>query len=268
MLDISNFQTTVSESSSKGNQTKFYNEGYWYKLDSYNCQQGLAENFVSRLCDCIKDFPYVPYQSLQVLYKDEIYNACCSPNMYNSDVTFISLRKLFKNNNIPLRIFTENENITSNIYNVLCKTEQLTGLDLLHYFNNLLFLDALILNEDRHYMNLGVCMSNSEYKIAPCFDNGSSLFCVNWTYRKTKSFQENLDRAKSCARPFSKFYDKQIKALQELKAQPIQINALALSYLLNTYNNKLYTKEQNQLIKNILLARLNYYAYKEVFVYV
>jgi hypothetical protein len=189
--------------------------------------------------------------------------------MYNDlNISFISLRRLFKKNNIPLNIFIKNESIEVNIKNVINTVGNLTGIDISTYLFRLLLLDALIINEDRHYMNLGICTNGHNYLNASCFDNGSSLFCTNWTYRKTKSLQENLNSAKSVARPFSKFFDKQVQACINLGAKPLIINKIGLDNLLTSYYNDYYNKDMNNLIKDVLRSRLDYYKNSGVYIYV
>ena len=56
MINIDEFSTTISESSSKGNQRKFYHNDYWIKLDNDRCNEGLAEEFVSKFENLILDF--------------------------------------------------------------------------------------------------------------------------------------------------------------------------------------------------------------------
>lgn len=269
MLELNDCTKVIINSSSKGNQKKFYNNGVWIKLDNENCYEGLAEEFVSKFCECIYDFPYVQYECDKFLYRDDIYNGCYSRNMYNrQDIAFISLRSLFKQWDKPQNLFFINESTEINIQNVVSLIYNKTGLDLLDYFRRLLFLDCLIINEDRHIMNLGICYCNSDSKfyLAPCFDNGSSLFCTNWTYRKRKTLEENIDFAKSVARPFSKFYDKQAKALLNLGCSPLVINKNSLDYFLSSYHNSLYTDELNLRVKKVLVNRLNYYQNK-IFLY-
>lgn len=143
------------------------------------------------------------------------------------------------------------------------------GLNLLDYFRRLLMLNCLIINEDRHIMNIGVChcRSNGLYYEAPCFDNGSSLLCMNWTYRKRKTLEENIASAKSVARSFSKFYDKQLQALSDLGVSPLRINKMEVEHLIKTYYNPLYSRELNDRVKVVLVNRLNYYQGK-AFIYV
>ena len=259
MINFDNLQQIQSESSSKGNQLKFYNNSLWYKLDSPYCYQGLAEEFISYIESCIMNFSYVQYQAIKGYCKDEEVRGCYCQNMYSSTTQFISFRNILRNKGISSNIFIKYDNTADNIKAVVETLYNLTGLNLLEYLKNILFLDALIINEDRHWMNLGICLTNNKYHVAPCFDNGSSLFCVNWTYRKRKSFEENIEFAKTSARPFSKFYDKQINALLSLGCSPLVIDINRLQQVINQYNNVNYDKEQVNLIKKVLINRLNYY---------
>lgn len=271
MLVVDGFDTVLSESSSRGNQHKFYRDGYWVKLDNQNCSEGLAEDFVSNFESCIYDFPYVVYKSEQIEYNDIIYNGCVCANMYNrADTIFISLRHILKESDIPLSILTSCENIEVNIDNLVKTLYDIVGINLLPYFGRLLLLDCLILNEDRHIMNLWVvkCISDGRFYEASCFDNGSSLFCVNWTYRRRKSFEENIKSAKSVARPFSKFYDKQVDALIALGVKPLVINKVKLDYFLSSYHNSFYSDSMNELVRSVLINRLSYYSGRGVYTFV
>ena len=262
MLDVDGFKEVISESSSKGKQLKFYKDGYWVKIDNSNCYEGLAEDFVSKFESCIYEFPFVDYKSDIILYNDEENNGCLSYNMYNRlYTTFISFKKLLRQNGIPQNIFIASQDIKENIENVRRFAYNTVGLDLLDYFRRLLLLDCLIINEDRHIMNIGVvyCDKDNKYYETPCFDNGSSLFCTNWTYRKRKSLEENIEFAKTVARPFSTFYDKQLDALLSLGCKPLVIDKKRVEILLENYYNKLYSEELNNRIKDVLKNRLNYY---------
>ena len=269
MISIDDFHTVKSESSSKGNQHKFYSNGYWVKLDNYRCSEGLAEEFVSKFESLIIDFPYVEYKTDLFSLNGDEYKGCYCYNMYNAiNVVFYSLRHILKSNNIPLNIFIKDEDIAKNIQNVIEVIFKITGLNITDYLFRLLFLDALILNEDRHYMNLGVCCRGTQYIQSDCFDNGASLFCTNWTYRKNKSLEENIASAMSVARPFSKFYDKQVDACIRLGAKPLQIYKKGLDWLIINYHNPLYDDKMNNLVKAVLSDRLAYYYNKGVYEFI
>lgn len=154
MLDLSDLEHIKFGGLSKGNQIKFYHNGYWIKLDNQYCSEGLAEEFVSLFCDCIYYLPHVVYHTEKYLYKDNEYNGCYSYNMYDDlSVSFVSMRKLFKTWGVPINTFFIKD-AKMNIVNVANIVEQHTGINVYNYFRQLLLLDALILNEDRHYMNM------------------------------------------------------------------------------------------------------------------
>lgn len=269
MINLDGFKTIISESSSKGNQRKFYHNGYWIKLDNDRCNEGLAEEFVSKFENLILDFPYVEYKTDLFSLDGDEYKGCYCYNMYDDkDVVFYSLRHVLKMNNIPLSIFTKEEDTAVNIQNVINTIGAHTGVDIATYLFRLLFLDALIINEDRHYMNLGICIRGNTSAQAPCFDNGASLFCTNWTYRKTRSLEDNIQFAKDAAKPFNRFYDKQVEACIRLGAKPLYIDKRGLNNLIIHYNNPLYDDKMNNLIKAVLSDRLAYYHKKGVYEFV
>ena len=258
MVDLDSYNVLVSQGSSRGNQPKFYKDGTWVKLDNYKCHEGLAEEFVSMLCSYINGMSYVPYKSERFVYHDDEYIGCSCPNMYwNPSVEFMTLRSILRENKKLVSYITHGE-IEENIRNAVLLIKEHTGVDTGSYFANLLFLDSIILNEDRHIMNVGVCFDRSKciYLPAPCFDNGASLFCTNWTYRQRKTLEENINSVLSCARPFSKFFMKQVDAFRELGFPPLYINKSGVDTLLETYENSLYSHDLVERVKETLYLRL------------
>lgn len=269
MICVDSFSPVLGEGTSKGNQHKFYNKGYWIKLDGINACEGLAEELVSLIEGCILDFSYVRYKTDLFSYNEVSYRGCISYNMYNRlDTSFISLRNLFRQHHIPLNIFVKDEDICRNIMSVVNTVVHLTGLNIFPYLSRLLLLDCIIQNEDRHIMNLGVCYcsTDNKYYEAPCFDNGSSLFCVPWTYRRSKTLEQNIKSARSVARPFSKFYDKQLDAILALGGQPLRLNRRVL-IAIDKYASPIYSYNEVNLAKSTLLKLLDYYN-ERAFVYV
>lgn len=186
--------------------------------------------------------------------------------MFKDDYSsFISFRSLFKQYNIPKNIIISDESISVNIQNTVSIIKQNTGVDLLNYLGRLLMLDCLIINEDRHIMNLGIEHNGvvDKYFEVPCFDNGSSLFCINWTYKSRKSLEENIDFAKSVSRPFSKLFDKQVDVCIRLGLKPLKIYKKGLDLLMINYHNPLYEDKMNNLVKVVLSYRLAYYYYSK-----
>ena len=78
-------------------------------------------------------------------------------------------------------------------------------VDLREYLANTFAVDALILNEDRHFNNLGLIYDGKRFRPAPIFDNGKSLFVGNKRYSQEKAMTEN--KKKAFAKAFSGSFD-------------------------------------------------------------
>ena len=70
------------------------------------------------------------------------------------------------------------------------------------YLSQILALDMLTLNTDRHFNNLGLIVdaSTGVYKAAPIFDNGNSLLS-DWDRFDEETVEENLEKV--YGQPFS-----------------------------------------------------------------
>ena len=70
-----------------------------------------------------------------------------------------------------------------------------TGLDVTDYLRKTFSIDSIILNEDRHFNNLGVIMKeDGTYRTAPIFDNGRSMFIGNFSIKDNLPISENIKR--------------------------------------------------------------------------
>lgn len=96
------------------------------------------------------------------------------------------------------KLFTSEEVGFVPIYNYLdlnssAKEQEKTMKNILgiEFYEDLMFFDSIIYNQDRHLGNFGVLVNNNNYKIidvAPIFDNGMSLF-----HKATENDFKNLE---------------------------------------------------------------------------
>ena len=262
MIDFDQFRDTMVEACTKGQQRKFYDTKAktWYKIDTRGCNQGLAEEFVSFISAEIKNIKIINYTAVSGILNEELVNGCCSHNMYGEDVQFITLKQILKAGGYNESILTKYSKIEDNIRAVVQAVFYVTGTNILNYLRDNIFLDALILNEDRHYKNMGLFFVDNKYHIAPIFDNGNSLFCVNSVYDRDSSLARNIDILSHMqVRPFDASYDEQVEALFRLKVEPLSIDYNRMKHLIHSYQNINYPKEQVRLVKDVMLNRLEYY---------
>ena len=171
----------IAETSSKGNQEKWQDNGRWYKLDQFG-YEGLAEVTVSNLLKLSSIEHNTPFKFVR--YSPEIINAhgidrtgCSSKNFLKKGQSIVTLSHLFRSYGMPLidslsRLTSDKRRIAF----IAEKTAELTGLDMFPQYLTLIFeTDALFLNNDRHLNNIAVLECNGKYDYCPIFDNGAAL---------------------------------------------------------------------------------------------
>lgn len=205
--------------SSKGNQNKWSGKGKWYKADSLG-YESLAEVLVSRLLKKTNAEPFVQYQHEFLEHNGQIVSGCSSENfMLQEDDKIISVERLFQSFRgiSAAKSVLKYETPRDKIQYIVENTEQITGLSHFgDYMRKILTVDALFLNEDRHFHNIAVIQrKNGTYKECPIFDNGAALFSdIQGDYPLEMTPEECFDRIQ--AKPFSRNFDEQLDACEIL----------------------------------------------------
>jgi len=216
------------DSSSKGNQPKWFVDGIWYKLDDMG-REGLAEVLISRLLhkSNIK-YPFVDYSPVQIEYKNRSCNGCESKHFLENDWILVPLEYLFKQNTGTglSRHFRDISTVEERIKYTVDKVIEFTKLkDFGKYLTTVLEIDAFFLNEDRHTKNIVVLYNPQirNYSYCPIFDQGSSLLLdCSWDFSMSLSIDECIERAN--AKPFSTNFNEQLKAAENLYGIQLQFS--------------------------------------------
>lgn len=178
---------------SDGTQDKYFKDNKWFKLDRYG-GEGIAEAVASKILKyCgLDEKEFVEYHPCLINGK----SGCYSENFLRENDSFITLYRLYKNvTGRDLASVTSKMDYDDAIEYVLSFVRENTGLDLHTYLANNLFLDNLILNEDRHFNNLGIIYNETSFLTAPIFDNGKSFLIGNKQAQEKSSLVEKV----SCA---------------------------------------------------------------------
>lgn len=179
------------QGSSKGRQPKYYEDGYWYKVNNVG-YEGLAERLVSMLLSHSNIKNFVRYEQCMINGRP----GCRSKNFLLENESFISFQRLYElytgeNLQNDIRVI---EDPGDRIRYVVDFVFDHTGLDCAEYLSQILTLDMLILNTDRHFNNFGIIV-NAETGIcsaAPIFDNGNSLLS-DWERFDKDTLEENIE---------------------------------------------------------------------------
>lgn len=209
--------------SSKGAQLKFTSiEGYWIKVDTYG-YEGLAEVLVSRFLANmgVRSVLYVPCRV--VMQHGKVAIGCYSENFIGSSNAEHSLYSLLYAKD-PL--FERSWRGWSVSQKWEFCVQALGGLipynELLAYMTQLVIIDRITYNTDRHLGNILFIEDTIGERLypAPVFDNGSALFS-----RTVDDFPMDYDlvkcRKRARARPFSTSFEKQANFFQQVSGMVI-----------------------------------------------
>ncbi len=205
--------------SSKGNQLKWEQDGWWYKADAFG-YESLAEVVVSRLLLQSSIQKTVVYEPVLIRYKGKEYRGCRSKNFRGEKEELIPLERLARSYS-GFGLAKQMARMTGakeRISYVEELVQNITGLENFgEYLAKLLEIDAFFLNEDRHTKNIALLYNNErkEYRLCPFFDMGLSLFSdTRETYPIGMDFM--ACREVITAKPFARDFDEQLDAAEAL----------------------------------------------------
>lgn len=247
-VNVSEAEAYIITSISKGTQPKWYKDGFWVKEDFLG-YEGLAEDLVSRLSECVRNIESVRYYSTIIERGHSARGVGCkSLTFLPPGYEYRPLYRLLGGHKLPEPTV---DAIGYVIEEVLCQT----GVDLTEYLAKNIYLDAITLNEDRHLNNLGL-LYNGSYMEAPIFDNGLSCLSDMRDYGGL-SISEGIKAVRS--KPFNRHFEKQVSAMQSFTDFKLRIDAERAYDLLAHYTNPFYTGEQVHRACTVLHTRLSFW---------
>lgn len=164
------------KSVSKGSQSKWIKDNYWYKVDNLG-KEGLAEWVAYNILECstLNTYEYANYELCDIKLRGVTKSGCKPKNFISCDDQIRTIYSLIKHSNFFLKLLSASESLERKIALTVELAKNLTGIDITNYLRKVLTLDAIILNQDRHVNNIAIIESNDDYKVCPIFDNGASL---------------------------------------------------------------------------------------------
>lgn len=226
----------IAETSSKGNQEKWLEDGLWYKLDQFG-YEALAETFVSMLLErsnIEKDtqFSFVRYRMERLNVHGRERTGCSSANFLKEGENIITLAKLHKQytgHSLP-ELLGKMSSDKRRLSYLAEETAKITGLDQFPEYLALLFeIDALVLNDDRHLNNIAVIEKEGCFSYCPIFDQGAGLLS-NTMYAPLDIVPKTLIHDAK-ARPLHTTFNRQVKTMWSLYGKQLAIPTFSRSEL-------------------------------------
>ena len=195
--------------SSAGTQPKYYENGYWYKTDR-NGYEGKAEYLCSMVLSCSNVKEYVTYEPCMINGRQ----GCRAKSFLKPSETFISFQRLYdmyEGGSLSERIMPMNR-VEDRIGFVLSFIAEYAQADCASYLSDILSLDMLTLNTDRHFHNLGIITDaeSGKSRPAPVFDNADALLASYAKFDPEEPFEKLIEEV--YAQPFSANHEIQAQA--------------------------------------------------------
>lgn len=245
-----------SQTGSKGNQIKYYKDGMWIKQDLLG-YEGLAEVVCSQLAEAFK-FPCVKYYPCKIYIFDtgETKSGCYSYSFIPEGYMEISLQGLVQRCTgftceQLLEHFSSVEDKIKGLADALHAVIEPSTL--VKYLCQLLFLDFITFNEDRHWANICFLYDSNKVYPAPIFDNGASFFSdTKLDYPFDLEIEYCIQKAR--AKPFSRSFAEQKEAACNLAPNLfIKSRSIAIDY---SDLIKYYDREAIDRVKAVLRTTL------------
>lgn len=217
VIDTSTLRKLILISTSKGNQEKYYDDSeHRYIKMPFEYQGVLWKDYIveylsSRL---ISEEHLLGVEVVQQdIAKTQEGISCVISKDFNFETgtEWVSIHRLLLANGLDIddKMFPTDR---FNLIKDLCLKEY--KVDITNYLIVMIVLDYLLLNEDRHLNNFGICRTQEgEFTMAPLFDFGLGLFEHNKIY-----LNKPLSKALAYVecKPFAKTHDAQIEMLMHL----------------------------------------------------
>ena len=226
----------IAETSSKGNQEKWYDQvsDRWYKLDQFG-YEALAETVISTVLEQSNIqtdtlFTFVRYHMERLRVHGRERTGCSSKNFLHPGQALITINRLLSSYlGKPLREkLVRLPSDKKRIAYLAEATAELTGLELFPQYLTLLFeVDALFCNDDRHLNNIAVIEQNGKFDYCPIFDNGAGLLS-NTQLSPMDILPPALISALQ-ARPFNTTFTRQMNTARSLYGMQLVMPKLTTS---------------------------------------
>ena len=226
----------IAETSSKGNQEKWFDQGKWYKLDQFG-YEALAEVVASELLKCSTieketPFTFVRYSMERLHVHGRERTGCSSDHFLKSGESLVTLSHLFKQylgDSLGKKL-AQLPSDKKRMRYLAEATADITGLGEFPRYLTLLFeIDALVLNNDRHLNNIAVLEKEGKFSYCPIFDQGAGLLS-NAMYHPFDVVPRALI-ADVYASPLKTTFNRQINTMRSLYGKQLNVPEFSVEEL-------------------------------------
>lgn len=206
----------------RGNQNKWQEGNRFYKADLMG-YESISEVLVDELCLCTPDINCLHYYLEYKIRNTNPVYCCYSENFLAKEEQEYTLLDILKS--VGKESYLDNLEGDALLYFLLEEIKRVTNyseFEILEYIGKILYLDSIILNEDRHLNNISFIRNGNSWRFAPVFDNGLSLLSdVSKYLMYDKHLGAMINGVRS--KPFSDSFRVQLSYLKDI-IPPIKLD--------------------------------------------
>ena len=256
---------TNDRQSSKGNQLKWRKNDLWYKAD-YMGYEGLTEYMTSHLLmfSTLSPELITPYDTEQIRYKNVIYRGCVSRHFLQDGEQLLTLERIFKNEtgkSLYRAVFDIQDHEARFPY-LIGQVQRYTGIEGFgEYMAQILTIDALFLNEDRHMHNIALILKpDGDYRLCPVFDLGAGLLSdTGMDYPIGDDLFQLIDSVQ--AKTISDDFLEQVDLADSLYGQTVHFSFTRKDVDRLLDEEPYYPEEMKDRVRLVLYEQMRRYAY-------
>lgn len=195
----------------------------------------------------------VKYRLCKVIIDNSVETIACESKEFKPNgYTEFDIGKLIRNRKISVLGYGD-----TSAYNILkLSLSSVTGFST--YLDSIIFLDSLILNDDRHFGNFGIMINTTtgQARPLPIFDNGNGMFCHK--HIDEMEYSQDLISYLIC-KPFNKDFDKQLKLItikNKMKTRLFELKPY-INNILSDMRQQGLNEHRAKFIKQLLYDRID-----------
>lgn len=247
---------------SKGNQPKWQQDSLWYKADHMG-YEALAEVLASEMLKRSTITDFITYEPVTIELDGKLTAGCVSRNFRAGHEALVPLERLHRmyTGQGLAKTLAGMETAQARVRYTVDFVENTTHLNGFgRYLADMLWLDAFLLNEDRHTNNIAVVLDErtDTFRLCPYFDHGLSLLSDLNDYPLEDDLYTCIEKVQ--AKPFSTDFNEQADAASVLYGTGLRFRftrADVRGMLLQT--GELYSKEVLDRAERVVLEQMRKY---------
>lgn len=213
-MDIKKIIVTEDErfernSTSKGNQKKWIKNNIYIKSDSLGYEsvaEFVSSIFLSNITNLNYDFVF--YKMCFIEENGNEYYGCYSENFLKNEEELFSFYRILKSFYKNIDDLLREKNGKELLVFITNTMKKITSIDIEEYARKICYIDAILLNEDRHLNNICLIKDQNHLKESFIFDNGLSLLSDEMYYPFNYKTTIHMKNVKS--KTFSSSFKQQV----------------------------------------------------------